>query len=80
VLWNGGGLADGGVARDFTTEPLAGLLVEPLRALGSPTPELDAALVAHAVVGRLSDHLWRRTRPTPAERRRIHDFCLGESR
>jgi AcrR family transcriptional regulator len=82
VLWNGGGVADGGVVRDFTTEPLACLLVDPLRVLGSPAPDLDASLIAHAAVGRLSDHLWRRSRPTPSERRRIHQFCigLGESR
>jgi hypothetical protein len=43
--------------------------------LGSPTPELDASLIAHAVVGVLSDHLWQQTSPTAAERKQIYRFC-----
>ena len=38
-----------------------------VRPLGSADPELDASLAAHAVVGKLSDYLWQRTTPAPAE-------------
>ncbi|MBV9484708.1 MAG: TetR/AcrR family transcriptional regulator [Frankiaceae bacterium] len=75
VLWNGGEVADA-AGRHFAARPVAALLREPLRALGSKRPELDAALVAHAVLGCLSDHLWERTRPSAAERKRILEFCL----
>ena len=51
--------------------PLAALLREPFAALGSTAPELDASLAAHAVVGRLSDHLWQGTQPTAGEVDRV---------
>ena len=44
--------------------------------LGSPTPELDAALAAHATLGLLSDCLWREAQPTHAEVERVTAFCL----
>lgn len=77
VLWNGGSVAEGMVsARPSASDPLATLLEEPLAELGSDHPELHASLLAHAVVGRLSDHLWQRTRPTPKDIDQITAFCL----
>lgn len=75
VLWNGGEVADA-AGRHFAAAPVAALLKDPLEVLGSKTPDLDASLVAHAVLGRLSDHLWERSRASAAERRRLLRFCL----
>jgi AcrR family transcriptional regulator len=77
VLWNGGSAGHGLAAgRHFASAPVAGLLLEPFAELGSSAPELDSTLAAHATLGRLSDHLWQRTRPTPAEVVAIADFCV----
>ncbi len=80
VLWNAGSWnATGAIDRSAgpsATAPLAALLAEPLAALGSEDPELDASLVGHAVVGTLSDHLWRGTRPTRLEIDHLVGFCL----
>jgi AcrR family transcriptional regulator len=77
VLYNSGGTADGQASgRHFARGPLAALLHEPFAALGADEPELAASFVAHAVLGTLSDHLWQRTKPTPATTRRIADLCL----
>lgn len=77
VLWNGGSVADGlASGRHFASVPLAALLEAPFAALGSKDAALDASLAAHATLGRLSDHLWRRSRPAPDEIGRITDFCL----
>lgn len=57
--------------------PLARLVEEPFTTLGSPDPALDAGLVAHAVVGRLSDHLWAGSRPSRREIDHLVDFVLG---
>jgi AcrR family transcriptional regulator len=70
VLWNGATV--GGM----TTDPLAALLRDPFAALGSTDPEADAALCAHAAVGVLSDFLWRRVTPTPAQIDHVTEFCL----
>jgi AcrR family transcriptional regulator len=77
VLWNGSS-ADGGLAagRHFASAPVASLLHEPFAALGSDAPELDAALVAHATFGLLSDHLWKGAGATRADVDRVTDFCL----
>ncbi|WP_426571478.1 TetR/AcrR family transcriptional regulator [Aquihabitans sp. McL0605] len=77
VLWNGGGAAIDTATRPSASAPLGTLLHEPFAELGSSDPELDASLVAHAVVGLLSDLLWAGERPTPAVKRRIVAFCLG---
>ncbi len=53
------------------------MLLEPFAALGSPSPELDSALAAHATLGVLSDCLWRRVEATPAEVDGVTAFCLG---
>lgn len=76
VLWNSAGIADPPAA----ARELATLLHEPFAALGSADPELHATLAAHALVGVLSDHLWRRSRPTRVETERVLDFCLGAVR
>ena len=56
---------------------LATLLHEPFAELGSVDPELDAELVAHAVVGRLTDLLWRTADADPAETDHLVRFCLA---
>ncbi len=77
VLWNGGSVGEGlASGRHFASAPLAALLEEPFASLGSDDPAFDASLAAHATLGRLSDYLWERTVPTPAETERITDFCL----
>ena len=78
VLWNAGNLGRAeDVPHTSTSVRLARLLYEPFAALGSTDPELDAELVAHAVVGRLEDLLWRHRQPTDAEIERLVEFCLA---
>ncbi|MGH9016671.1 MAG: TetR/AcrR family transcriptional regulator [Acidimicrobiales bacterium] len=81
VLWNAGadaqGLASG---RHFASAPLATLLHDPLAALGSRSPGIDATLAAHGVLGKLSDHLWQGTGPGARELTAIVDFCLAAGR
>lgn len=79
VLWNGGSLGGEGLTsgRPTATGPLATLLREPFAELGSPDPELDASLAAHATVGKLSDFLWDRVRPTRAQIDHVTAFCLA---
>jgi AcrR family transcriptional regulator len=56
--------------------PLADLLVEPLRELGSPDPDRDAAVIADIAFGRLDHHLWgpKATRDDVAH---VIEFCLA---
>lgn len=58
------------------SETLAALLHGPFAALGSDTPELDASLTAHAVVGTLAASLARREPPDTPATERIVAFCL----
>jgi len=60
VLWNAGSV---GERRSRPAAALASLVRGPLAALGSTDLDLDASLAAHAVIGRLNDHLWHATRP-----------------
>jgi AcrR family transcriptional regulator len=77
VLWNAGGVGNGAATgRHFASTPLASLLHQPFADLGAGDPELAAMLVAHAVLGRLSDHLWQRSKPAPREVKRIVEFCV----
>ena len=78
VLHNAGGSRAAG--RHFASEPLAALLAEPLAELGSATPELDAAFVAHGVLGRLADHLWEGTKPTRREREHLVELAVAAVR
>jgi AcrR family transcriptional regulator len=67
----------GGYAGGYpASATLAGLLHEPLAGLGSSDPELDAVLLTHAALGRLTDHLRQRTQPTRAEVDHLVEFCL----
>jgi AcrR family transcriptional regulator len=75
VLMNGTTERDVEGGPDATAR-LGQLLVEPLDALGSDTPQLDATLVAHAVVGRLADHLRARTKPSRTEREHLVRFAV----
>jgi AcrR family transcriptional regulator len=78
VMWNGGSVSERVASdRPSTAASLATLLAEPFEELGSAAPSADATLVAHAVVGVMSDHLTHRTRPTRREVDRIVDFALG---
>ena len=78
VLWNAGSVGDGlDSGRPSSTAPLAAIVRGPLAQLGSRDPDLDAALAAHAVVGHLSDLLWRRARPTRAEVDHLVSFCIA---
>ena len=78
VLWNGGSAGEGSASgRHHASAPLAALLHEPFAALGSPDPDLDASLAAHATLGRLTDHLWQRDQPTTTEIDRIVDFWVA---
>jgi AcrR family transcriptional regulator len=78
VLWNAGTLSGPlGSSRSSPAASLAPLLREPFAQLGSPDPDVDAALAAHVAVGRLSDLLLERVRPTRAEIDRIVEFCLA---
>lgn len=78
VLWNGGSLGHGLTSgRPSASGPLATLLREPFAELGSTDPDLDSCLVAHGTIGKLSDHLWERVRPTRAEIDHVAEFYLA---
>jgi len=78
VLWNGGTLtARLGSSRSSPAASLAPLLREPFAQLGSPNPDADAMLAAHAAVGTLSDFLSQRVRPTRADIDHVAEFCLA---
>lgn len=77
VLWNAGVLTPAvDAGSPLPSGRLALLLHRPFAELGSAEPEFDAAMVAHATVGRLSDHLWRHEEPTAADIERVIAFCL----
>ncbi|MFC8043845.1 TetR/AcrR family transcriptional regulator [Nocardia sp. NPDC057353] len=77
VLWNAAGP---GIALEpgpgVVGEALAALLHADLAELGSATPELDAALIAHATIGTLTDLLRRRELPDAALADRVTAFAL----
>jgi len=77
VLWNADSLGeDAASGLRSASGPLAALLHEQFRQLGSEMPEFDASLAAHAMIGTLSDYLWRRVQPTATNIDRINLFCL----
>jgi AcrR family transcriptional regulator len=77
VLWNGSSVGTGMTAgRHNASTPLAALLHEPFTALGSATADVDASLVAHATLGKVSDYLWAGTRPTRDEIDHMTEFCV----
>jgi AcrR family transcriptional regulator len=77
VLWNAGSGGEGLASGHSSINPaLASLLQEPFAALGSTDPQLHGLLASHAVVGRLSECLLGRVRPTAAEIAEVAAFCL----
>jgi AcrR family transcriptional regulator len=77
VLWNSSSFETGvSPGSGNYSAPLATLLHEPFGALGSTDPEMDASLVAHAVLGKVAEYLWARTRPTRDELEHITRFCI----
>jgi AcrR family transcriptional regulator len=78
VLWNGGRVGDHARPEVVTTRrPLAQLIVEPIAALGSKDPDRDAAVIAHATMGLMSDFLWRLAAPTRADVGHLVRFCTA---
>ena len=78
VVWNGDSVAGpSGPGRTVARAAPGGLLEAPFAELGSSRPELDAALVAHAVFGRLSEKLWEGAQADAAEVDHLVGFCLG---
>ena len=78
VVWNGDSVAGpAGPGRTVARAEPGRLLEAPFAALGSARPELDAALAAHAVFGRLSELLWAGTHAAAAEIDHLVAFCLG---
>jgi AcrR family transcriptional regulator len=77
VLWNAGSGRQGLPARQPSINPpLAALLQQPFADLGSSHPELAASLAAHATVGRMTECLLGRIRPSSEEIAEVADFCL----
>jgi AcrR family transcriptional regulator len=81
VLWNGSSF-DRGMAPGShnASVPLAALLHQPFTELGSASPELDASLVAHAALGKVSEYLWAGKRPRRDELDDIARFCIDAGR
>ena len=78
VIWNGDSVAGpSGPGRTVARAGPGHLLEAPFAELGSTRPELDAALVAHAVFGRLSEHLWEGTHADAAELDHLVAFALA---
>jgi len=77
VLWNGGAVDGTGAGRHGASATLATLLHGPFGELGSPDPELDASLAAHAAMGKLADLLWQGTPPSRADIDGTTRFCLA---
>ena len=77
VLWNGGAVDGTGAGRHGASATLATLLHEPFAELGSPDPELDASLAAHAAMGKLSDLLWQGSPPARSDVEGMTRFCLA---
>lgn len=81
VLWNSVNLNSAiPIGSQVSKRPLAKLLREPFEALGSLNPELDAELVTQAVVGRVSSHLWAKTKPDRKEVEHLLRFTLSVPR
>lgn len=77
VLWNAGSVGEEIVSGPpSAASRLATLLHEPLRELGSADPDFDAAMAAHATIGRLSEYLSQQVLPTSDDTDRITAFCL----
>lgn len=78
VLWNGSNFDRGSAPGNRSTADALGVLLrEPLAALGSSDPVLDASLLSHAVLGKMSAHLSEQTKPSRSEIDRITRFCIA---
>lgn len=78
VIWNGDSVNSGSApGRQAANAAPGGLLAEPFTAIGSARPDFDAALVAHAVFGRLAELLWQGAYADRAEVDHLVDFCLN---
>lgn len=80
VLWNGSGAAGQAAGRHPASVTLAGLLVRPFTVLDSPDPDGQAALAAHAALGRLTDLLWAWAAPTAADEDALVAFLIAAIR
>ena len=77
VSWNAGSVGEEIMpGRRAANRPMASLLREPFAEFGSDRTEFDASLAAHAVMGALTEYLWRRAAPSAAELDQITEFCL----
>jgi AcrR family transcriptional regulator len=78
VDWNRSSLArDAEAAASQAERGVWALLVEPLRALGSPAPESDAYFVGKLVFAVLVELLWSDSPAPVDDLGRIEDFCLA---
>jgi AcrR family transcriptional regulator len=78
VIWNGDSVTNGSApGRQAANAAPAELLAAPFAALGSTRPDLDAALVAYAVFGRLAELLWQGEHADRAEVDHLVAFSLG---
>jgi AcrR family transcriptional regulator len=78
VLWNGSSVAQSQPSGRQTAGVAPGVLLrQPFAALGSHDSDLDAALVTHAVFGRLSELLWAGEQASPEEIDHLVQFCLA---
>ena len=78
VIWNGESVVGGSApGRQAATAATGTLLQESFTALGSARPDLDAALVAHAVFGRLTELLWVGAHADAGEIDHLVAFALG---
>ena len=78
VVWNGRQLpGTPALAMEGMREPVAALLVEPLRSAGRSDPERDAQVVAEAVFGRMTTFLWAGRAPSVEDVEHLVDFCVA---
>ena len=77
VLWNGTGTSGQAAGRHPASAALADLLVGPFTSLGSSDPAGQAALAAHAALGRLADLLWAEAAPTAHDEDALVEFLVA---
>jgi len=76
VLWNGGRVGEHSWTEAVTGyTSLAELIIGPISALGSPDPERDASVSAHATMGLMREFLWKCATPTKADIANLVRFC-----
>lgn len=78
VVWNGRQLpGTPALAMEGMREPVAALLVEPLRSVDRTDPERDAEVIAEAVFGRMTAFLWAGRAPTDTDVDHLVSFCVA---